>query len=99
MNVLIDTNVILDVLLRREPFFEKSQLVILAAEENFFNGFVSASAITDIFYVIAKLLKNKSIARELIKRHLVDTLNIAAVDDGIIKNALDAKWNDFEDSI
>jgi len=38
MNVLIDTNVILDVLLEREPFFEHSQLVMLAAEKQYYNS-------------------------------------------------------------
>ena len=51
MNILVDTNVILDVFLQREPFFKHSQLVLLAAEKKYVNAFVSASAITDIYYV------------------------------------------------
>jgi len=39
MNVLIDTNVALDVLLQRQPFFEHSQLVLLAAEHKYVTGF------------------------------------------------------------
>ena len=46
MNVLIDTNVALDVMIKREPFFEHSRLVLLASEQGFINGFISASAIT-----------------------------------------------------
>jgi len=51
MNVLIDTNVAIDVMLKRTPFFENSQLVLLASEQKHINGFISASAITDIFYI------------------------------------------------
>ena len=88
MNVLIYTNVVLDVLLQRKPFFEHSQLILLAAEKQYINGYVSASAITDIFYVASKFLKSKHSARELIKKHLIGTISIAAVDDDIIYNAL-----------
>ena len=49
MIVLIDTNVLLDVLLRREPFYEDAARILLLSEKGKFNGFVSASAITDIF--------------------------------------------------
>ena len=49
MNVLIDTNVALDFLIKREPFFGCSQLVLLASEQKIINGYVTASTITDIF--------------------------------------------------
>ena len=99
MNVLIDTNIILDVLLHRESFFEKSKLVLLAAEECVINGYISASAVTDIFYIVNKFLKNKSDASELLKKHFMGTINIAAVDGDIIFKALNAEWDDFEDCV
>lgn len=50
MKLLIDTNVLLDVLLKREPFYEESAKVLtLSGKENVYE-FVSASAITDIYY-------------------------------------------------
>ncbi|MDR0311106.1 MAG: PIN domain-containing protein [Acidobacteriota bacterium] len=99
MNVLIDTNVVIDVLAQREPFFEHSQLILLASEQRHLNGFVSASAITDIFYIASKFLKSKAVARELLKKHLIDTVKIATVRDDIIYEALSAEWNDFEDCV
>ena len=99
MNVLIDTNVVIDVLTKREPFFEHSKLILLASEQRYFNGFVSASAITDIFYITSKFLKSNVITRELLKKHLVDAVKIAAVNGDTIYNALGAKWNDFEDCV
>ena len=99
MNVLIDTNVIVDVLLRREPLFEDSELVLLASDYNYINGYVSASAITDIFYVISKFFGDKSKARDLIKNSLIGTISIATVDSDTITEALDASWDDFEDCV
>ena len=84
MNVLIDTNVVLDVFLKREPFFEHSQLILLAAEKHYLNAYVSASSVTDIFYVTRKTLKSKETALDLLKNHLVNIVDIATVDGDII---------------
>ena len=99
MNVLIDTNVVLDVLIRREPFFECSQLIMLASEQKIINGFVSASAITDIFYITKKHLKNKTATYKLLKEHLMRTISVAAVDGHKITEALNLEWDDFEDCV
>ena len=97
MNVLIDTNVVLDVLLKREPFFEHSQLVLLAAEKRHIVGYVSASAITDIFYISQKDLGKKA-AKESLKI-LLQTFKPATVTGSHIHQALDLDWDDFEDSV
>lgn len=99
MNVLIDTNIALDVLLHREPFFEFSQLVMLASEQNVIDGYVTASSVTDIFYITNKHLKDKEATYKLLKDHLIGTVNIAAVDSKSIVDALDLEWNDFEDCV
>ena len=52
MKVMCDTNIILDVLLEREPFVEDSYKLLRLCEEHDINGFVSASSITDIFYIV-----------------------------------------------
>ena len=99
MNVLIDTNVVIDVLTQREPFYEQSQLVLLASEEKFINGYISATAITDIFYIMNKSKNNKKDARELLKKLVLDTIEVATVDGSIITQALDSEWDDFEDCV
>jgi len=98
MKVLIDTNIILDVLLKRGPYYKHSQLVLLAAEEQYIYGYISASAITDIFYVTHKALKSKTETYALLK-NLIGTITIAAVDSDIITDALESDWDDFEDGV
>lgn len=51
MMIMCDTNVILDVLLEREPFVNDSCKVLSFCEEHQINGFVSASSVTNIYYV------------------------------------------------
>jgi len=72
---------------------------MLASEQKYINGFISASAITDVFYIVNKHLKNKIATRELVKNHLIKTISIAAVDENTILEALDAEWDDFEDCV
>jgi len=98
MDVLIDSNVAIDVLLYREPSYQDSHLVLLASERRLIHGYISASAITDIFYIISKKM-GKISAREIIVNYLIGAVSIATVDESIVYRALDAKWNDFEDSV
>jgi len=52
--VLLDLNVILDVLQRRQPFFETSARVLALAEKGVIEGSMSAHSITTLFYLYAK---------------------------------------------
>ena len=99
MNVLIDTNVALDVIVNREPFNKNSQLIMLASEQNVINGFITASSITDIFYITNKHLKDRTATYKALKEHLIGTVRIAAVDGKSITDALDYEWKDFEDCV
>jgi len=98
MTVLIDTNVILDVLLQRQQFLQASAGVILLSEKNIIEGYVTASAITDIFYVTNNTYKDKQKTMNLLKS-VLKTVNIAAVTGEEIYRALDLNWNDFEDAV
>lgn len=49
MKILIDTNIVLDVMLRREPFYKLSLEILRLAKKDDIEEYVSASAITDIY--------------------------------------------------
>ncbi|MCL2221013.1 MAG: PIN domain-containing protein [Oscillospiraceae bacterium] len=98
MNVLIDTNVVLDQLVRREPFYENAERIRLLSEKGYINSYISASAITDIYYIAKKELKDKNVVVKLIEK-LLETSNIAAVTESSIHEALGLKWDDFEDAV
>jgi predicted nucleic acid-binding protein len=51
MNVLIDTNIILDVLLDRAPWVEAASQIWEACDAGRLHGFLPGSALTDIFYI------------------------------------------------
>lgn len=98
MKLLIDTNVVLDVLLRREPFFRTAAEVLNLTQRDDVREYVSASAITDIYYIANKQMKDRDTVRDLLKRLLM-VVSVAAVSEREIQNALDLAWGDFEDSV
>jgi len=69
MTVLIDTNVVLDILLHREPWYANSALLVGLANQGIIKVYVTASSITDIFYIVQKQ-QGKSAAKTAIKQVL-----------------------------
>ena len=98
MKLLIDTNVVLDVLLRREPFFRTAAEVLNLTQRDEVREYVSASAITDIYYIANKQMKDRDAVRDLLKRLLM-IVSVAAVSEWEIQKALNLAWGDFEDSV
>jgi predicted nucleic acid-binding protein len=98
MKVLIDTNIVLDILLRREHYFEDAAKIVVLSENKIIESYVSASAITDIYYITQKAYKNKKTAIDLIKK-ILKILSVATITGNNIYQALDLDWNDFEDSV
>ena len=98
MKILIDTNIILDVLLKREPFYKAAIEVLNLAKKDNVQEYVSASAITDIYYLSYRQLKNKKLAKELLKE-LLAVVSVSYVSEQEISKALELEWNDFEDSV
>ena len=98
MKVLIDTNVMLDFILRREPYYANAAKINILSEKGYICGYISASAVTDIFYIVKKELKNKDAVLVLIK-NILKTIRIASVTESGIHEALELDWDDFEDSV
>ncbi len=98
MKLLIDTNVLLDVLLKREPFYEAAADVLNLTQRDDVREYISASAVTDIYYIAHRQLKDKAAVKELLKRLLM-VVSVAAVSEREIVSALELAWSDFEDSV
>ena len=98
MKLLVDTNVVLDILLRREPHYESAAKVVVLSEKGFIDCYVSASAVTDIYYISQRELKNKESIISLLTK-LFETFRIVSVSEATIHEALGLKWDDFEDCV
>ncbi len=98
MKYLIDTNVILDVLLKREPFYKSCASVLTLARRKEIELYVSASAITDIYYIANQALRDKAEVKSLIVK-LIKVVSVAGILEDEIQKALALPWKDFEDSV
>ena len=95
---MIDTNVVLDVLLRRAPFFDTSKAVLRLCEERKAEGFISASAVTDLFYLARKALGNLDDTYRAIGS-VMNIVKILTVTNDDVIRAFQMKAKDFEDCL
>jgi predicted nucleic acid-binding protein len=66
VKVLLDSNVILDVALERQPFFGNSETVVSFVEEGQIEGNICASSFSDLYYIIRKD-KGRNLALEFLR--------------------------------
>ena len=97
MKVFLDTNVLLDVLARREPFYAASAEIWSLAESGAVQGYISAISFNNIYYVIRKTAGKRNADKAL--RILRDIFVPVAPDTLILNQAIDSTMNDFEDAI
>ncbi len=97
MIVLFDTNIILDVLLDRKPFSEHASYLMSKVERSEINGFLCATTVTTIYYLLSKNLDKKNAITSI--NSIIALFEIASVNRLVIENALKSKFTDFEDSV
>lgn len=96
-SVLLDLNVFLDVLQKREPFYENSARVLAIIESGFVKGYISTHSITTLYYLYQKG-RSVSDAKAIIT-NLLQFLLIAPIDQNTIEQALNLDIKDFENAV
>ena len=97
MKVLVDTNVVLDVLLNRQPFAFASSRVFGLIEQSKLQGLLCATTITTIDYLLTQSLA-RPVARQTLRK-LLELFEIAPVNRAVLEEALKSQVADFEDSV
>jgi len=97
MKVLLDTNVVLDLLLDREPFSLEAEILFSKVEKNEIQGYLCATTITTIHYLLSKSLSTKELSSAL--SSLFELFEIAMVDRKILIASLKIDDVDFEDTV
>ena len=97
LRVLVDTNVVLDQVLRREPWFTEVQPFWQARDAGLVTAYVPASVLTDIFYISRRQIGNVE-ARRAVARYL-DEFGIVAVYRALLDSAMALPGADFEDNL
>ncbi len=97
MKILLDTNIILDYALIRQPFYDLADEIFALIEQKQIDGYISASTFTDLFYILNKP-RGKEWTLQFLAR-LVNLCQVATVDANTIQSALKEHYKDFEDDI
>lgn len=94
--VFVDTDVCLDLLSKREPFYEYSAQLFMLSEQKRLKIYVSSLTFSHIYYLLTRL-KVKGVRDLLIKFKKI--VSVLPVDEKIIASALASAMPDFEDAI
>ena len=95
--IYIDTNILLDVFLNREPFADASAAVFADCESGKIKGVVSAISLNNLHYILSRHI-GKSKALEAV-RIVLNVFTIVPLDEKILHLAADLSHKDFEDAI
>lgn len=97
MKLLIDGNILLDVLQKREPHYEASARIWKMCETDLVEGYVSALTFANLVYIMRKELDAEKISEVLKKLALIFSFEDLTASD--INTAAEMQWDDFEDSV
>lgn len=98
MDLLIDTNIILDILQNREPFVQYSQHIFNLIKEKKYTGILASHTITNLWYILRKTHTIEQ--RRTILLSLLELFEISALTKIKLKNALlRTDFSDFEDCL
>jgi predicted nucleic acid-binding protein len=97
MNILFDTNIFIDISLKRHPFFDDSFEALNKVDDININGFILASTFTDIYYICKKNIGHTKTIDILTT--LISTINILGINKDTIIFAIHSNFSDFEDAV
>jgi len=97
LKILFDTNIILDVLLNRQPFVDLSAGLLSLAENRTIDAYLCATSITTIDYLLSKSTSRQQSKVEMQK--LLKIFQISEVNAAVIDLAIKSTFKDFEDAV
>jgi len=97
VRIVFDTNVVLDVLLEREPHVVPAARLFALVDNGLVGGAICATTATTIYYIAAKSFGAKRAREEV--HALLGLFEVAPVDRLVLDSALDVDFSDYEDAV
>lgn len=98
MKILIDTNVVIEALTSREPWRKSAEKIFIMAANNIVDMYITASAATDIYYLLRKYLHNTDTAKQIMGK-LYSLTGILEVKEEDCVDAVASPIIDYEDAV
>lgn len=97
MRLFLDTNIMLDLLGERDPFYNSIAMIATLADRKQATLIVSALSYSTVFYVLTKYESRDKVLDKLRKFKIIT--EVSGVDETIIEKGLNSTFTDFEDSL
>lgn len=95
--ILVDTNIVLDLLAKREDFIVEAQELFTLSDKNELKLYVSSLTFANTYYILSQKMKLND-ARKILRKFKV-LVEVLPMDDKIIDLSLESDFKDFEDAI
>jgi len=95
--IFLDTNIVIDFLGEREPFYESVAKVLTLADHKKIKVFTSPITISTTYYILTKFEGNKVALEKIRKFKLL--CGISTMDSEVIDKAINSNFKDFEDAM
>lgn len=96
--ILVDTNILLDYLLCREPYTSAAEKIVLACKSGKITGCIAAHSVSNIFFILRKNFTIQE--RRSLLESLCELFEVECIDKAKIMNAIaDESFSDFEDCL
>lgn len=97
MKVLLDTNIVLDVLLQRQPWFDEAAAVWQSCDAGRTAGHISVVTVTNTYYLGRKVLGSRAALGAV--RTILEAFEIVPVDREVLEMAARYPGSDYEDNV
>ncbi len=97
MKVLLDTDVNLDFILQRQPFYVDAKEIFKRLANNDFEAYICDITVLNIFYITRKQFTSSQIRYEISK--LLQIVKVCSIDHQILQKALISPIDDYEDAV
>ena len=98
MRVLIDTNVILDAVIRRVPYNNPAERLFLLIAGDRLKAYITASSVTDIYYLLHRHFRDADQAKQVLAKLFV-LFEVLEVTQSDCERALSLAMDDYEDAL
>jgi predicted nucleic acid-binding protein len=95
--LFVDTNIVLDLLAKREIFFEEAQILFSRADKKQIKIYISSLTFANMHYILSRNIDEKEVRNVLRKFKVL--VNVLPMNDKVLDLALSSKLKDFEDAI
>lgn len=96
-HVFVDTNIVIDLLQKRENFYQEAQELFTKADRKKLKLYISALTFANTYYILSKYYSSSE-AKKILSKFKV-LVEVLPTTDKIIDLALASDFNDFEDAI